>query len=212
MELAMRNSYRWALAAGALVSFASLTGGAANADAIPYPDPGTPITIPSYDFTASATGNITAYFFASDAGDTEEVSMMVNGVATGIFGLNNHTSTVGQAFNLGPVTAGDTIEFFIHDITTGADWFSNASDNSDGFNHAYVTPYTGGVASSPPGTYVGFEDRANGDYDYNDDQFVFNNVSSGVPELSTWAMLLVGFGGLGFAAFHRSQKVKTSIA
>src|SRR5215475_9739077 len=113
----MKNAYRWA-AAAALVSCGWLATGVASADAIPYPNAGTPIATPSYNFTATATGDITAYFFASDAGDEEEVSMIVNGVPTGIFGLNNHTSTVGEAFNLGAVTAGDTIEFYIHDITT----------------------------------------------------------------------------------------------
>ena len=31
------------------------------------------------------------------------------------------------------------------------------------------------------------------------------NLASGVPELSTWAMLLLGFGGLGFAGLRRRQ-------
>jgi PEP-CTERM motif len=208
----MMNTNRWLAALAIAVSSACL-GSAANADMIPYPDAGTPITVPSYNFTATATGNIIAYFFASDAGDTEEVSMLVNGVPTGIFGLNNQSSTVGQAFNLGSVSVGDTIEFFIRDFTTGVDWFSNAAANSDGFNHAYATSYSGTVLGIPVGTYVGFEDRgAGGDYDYNDDQFVFTNVTSGVPEASTWVMLLAGFGGLGFAALRRSHKAKSSIA
>ena len=32
--------------------------------------------------------------------------------------------------------------------------------------------------------------------------------TSGVPEPSTWAMMLIGFAGLGYAAFHR-RKVST---
>jgi hypothetical protein len=198
-----------AIAAGACF------GNAANAGAIPYPDIGTPIATPSYDFTASSTGNITAYFYTSDAGDTEEVSMLVNGVATGIFGLNNHTSSVGEAFNLGAVNAGDTIEFFIADLSTGINWYSNAADNSDGFNHAYATTYTGGVSGIPAGTYVGFEDRPSGDYDYNDDQFVFTDVASsvipGTPEPSTWAMMLIGFAGLGFAGWRAPRKTATTL-
>jgi hypothetical protein len=197
-------------AALAVVGIACFASGA-NAGAIPYPNIGTPITISSYDFTASSTGNITAYFYTSDAGDTEEVSMLVNGVATGIFGLNNHTSSVGEAFNLGAVKAGDTIEFFIADLSTGVNWYSNAADNSDGFNHAYATAYTGGYFSIPAGTYVGFEDRPSGDYDYNDDQFVFTDVASsvipsGAPEASTWAMMLIGFAGLGYAGYRASSK------
>ncbi len=35
---------------------------------------------------------------------------------------------------------------------------------------------------------------------------------SSVPEPSTWAMMLAGFGGLGFAAFRRSRRPNISIA
>jgi PEP-CTERM motif len=211
----MINANRWAFAALAITASACF-GNAANADAIPYPGIGTPIAVPSYNFTASSTGNITAYFYTSDAGDTEEVSMLVNGVATGIFGLNNHTSAVGEAFNLGPVAAGDEIEFFIADLSTGVDWYSNAADNSDGANHAYATAYTGGVSAIPVGTYLGFEDRGTGgDYDYNDDQFVFTNVASsvvapGTPEPSTWAMMVLGFAGLGYAGYRRTREPRAA--
>jgi hypothetical protein len=37
-------------------------------------------------------------------------------------------------------------------------------------------------------------------------------VSSGVPEPSTWALMLLGFAGLGFGAFRRSRKGDISIA
>jgi hypothetical protein len=205
----MVTTNRCALPALAIAAGACF-GNAANAGAIPYPDIGTPIAIPSYDFTASSTGNITAYFYTSDAADTEEVSMLVNGVKTGIFGLNNHTSAVGEAFNLGAVTAGDKIEFFISDLSTDVDWYSNAADNSDGFNHAYATAYAGGYSGIPVGTYVGFEDRASGDYDYNDDQFVFTDVASsvipGAPEPSTWAMMAIGFAGLGLLGWRGSRR------
>jgi hypothetical protein len=114
----MSKTRRWAVAAFAVVSSACF-GSGANAGAIPYPDAGTPIAIPSYNFTASSTGNITAYFYTSDAADDEQVSMRVNGAPTDIFGLDNHTSAVGEAFNLGAVNAGDKIEFFISDFSTG---------------------------------------------------------------------------------------------
>jgi hypothetical protein len=35
---------------------------------------------------------------------------------------------------------------------------------------------------------------------------------TGVPEPSTWAMMLAGFGGLGFAAFRRRRKTRLAIA
>jgi hypothetical protein len=37
-------------------------------------------------------------------------------------------------------------------------------------------------------------------------------VTSGVPEASTWAMMLLGFSGLGFAAFRRGQRAKAIFA
>jgi hypothetical protein len=37
-------------------------------------------------------------------------------------------------------------------------------------------------------------------------------VVTAVPEASTWAMMLAGFAGLGFAAFHRSRKSSVSAA
>jgi PEP-CTERM motif len=37
-------------------------------------------------------------------------------------------------------------------------------------------------------------------------------VSTGVPEPSTWAMMVLGFAGLGFAAFRQGRKTSTAIA
>jgi hypothetical protein len=36
-------------------------------------------------------------------------------------------------------------------------------------------------------------------------------LTSGVPEPSTWAMMLVGFAGLGYATFRRSSKAGVSV-
>jgi hypothetical protein len=37
-------------------------------------------------------------------------------------------------------------------------------------------------------------------------EFSLPGVTPGVPESSTWAMMMVGFAGLGYAAFRRSSK------
>jgi hypothetical protein len=51
-----------------------------------------------------------------------------------------------------------------------------------------------------------------GYFDYYNGQFVAANLSvSAVPEPSTWAMMLLGFSGLGFMAYRRSAK-PTSMA
>jgi hypothetical protein len=191
----------------ALVTCLSFLGGANTSQAgiVPYPNIGT-ANPTVYNFTASFTGTIVAYFAGSSASYNQDISMLVNGVPTGIFGLNNHSSSIGQSLVLGNVTAGDILTFVDRVNTIGKSWFSNPALNLDGLNHIYSTSVTAGQISAliPAGTYIGFEDLVGGgDRDYNDVQFVFVNVASAVPEPATWAMMLVGFLGLAHASRRR---------
>ena len=201
---------------GAAIGFALVGGAATGATAgvIPYPTPGTenPIT---YTFTAANTGPITAYFAGSTASFTEEVTLLVNGVATGFQGLNDHTSNIGDSIVLGNVTAGDTLvfELIVLNPSNVGPWFSDKAMNSDGANHIYSTDAAAGQISAliAAGTYVAFEDlpKAGSDNNYFDDTFVFTNVAvtPSVPEPGTWAMMLLGFAGLGFAFRQSRRKV-----
>src|SRR2546423_11815407 len=74
----------------------------------PYPTPGVENPV-KYTFTAVSTGTITAYFAGSTAAFENELGMSVNGGAVSTFGLDNHTTAYGTPFNLGSVTAGDSI-------------------------------------------------------------------------------------------------------
>ncbi len=201
----MRTNVK-AVLSGAL--FAAVLGiGAAKADVIPYPNIGTanPVT---YNFTAQGTGDVIAYFYTSSAGYDETIGLLVNGVSTGITGLPNHGSAFGQALDLGFANAGDTLVFTLHVSTTGDVFYSNSALNADGgFNHVYSTAYSGG-GGIPAGTFLAFEDlNGGGDKDYNDTSFVVDPITSGVPEASTWAMMLIGFAGMGLAAYRRSRKI-----
>jgi len=195
------------MAAGALVS---------RADPIPYPNVGTqnPVT---YTFTAAATGQIDAYFAGSGAGYTEEVEMLVNGTATGVFGLNNQTSHAGEEFDLGSVVAGDSIVFVDYIQTTGAYVYSNPADNTGGYagqNHIYSTAATAGqaYAGSPAGTYVAFEDLPgnSADWNYHDDTFVFTNVNlqpsnaASAPDGGA-TITMFGIALLGLCAMRRGR-------
>jgi hypothetical protein len=66
------------------------------------------------------------------------------------------------------------------------------------------------LANNPPSSYYGGVEVS----DYGD-QGLFNNqhlfTTQTVPEPSTWAMMLIGFAGLGFAGY-RSAKAKTAVA
>ena len=178
----------------------------ANAATIPYGGGGT--EAPANSFVASATGDVTAYFYATDAGYDSEIGLLVNGVSTGVFGLANHTSGYGQSLVLGSVNAGDTLEFQLKVITTSGSWYTLVLDNSDGKNHAYSTGFAGDWVI-PAGTYIGFEDLPNGasDFDYNDHQFVFTNVQNtrDLPEPAGLGLLGLGIVAIGFA---RKRKAK----
>jgi hypothetical protein len=176
---------------------------AAQAGPIPYPNAGTmnPVT---YAFTAAGTGDVVAYFWGSTAGYTSTLSLLVNGVDTGIDGLNNHTSAYGDSLNFGTVNAGDSLVFRLNVLSTGDAWYSNTGLNYDGVNHVYSTDFAGD-SSIPAGTFVSFEDLPfGGDFNYNDEDFVFTNVHGEVPE--PISALLLGAGLLGAVAVRRQKR------
>lgn len=199
----MNNSIRLIAFAVALLSVSHV-----KADAIPYSIPGT-VNSTLYTFTASATGNIGAYFYDESAGYTNTLTLLVNGVVTpesaaGV--LNNHASSKGDYVNLGYVHLGDVLTFQLNVLTTGETYYSDKSLNADGLNHIYSTSFFGdAIHGIPTGTYVGFEDlNGGGDLDYNDQTFVFTNVSA-VPEPETYAMLLIGLGLVGFSLKRQTK-------
>jgi hypothetical protein len=185
---------------------AALAFAPATANPLPvYPNPGV-VNPLDYTFTATADGDIIAYFAGATAGFTNILGLIVNGVDTGINGLNNQTSQVGDSLNFGPVSAGDSLIFYIDVLSTGNRFFSSRPLNPDGITHIFAAPYIGGLVGPggtvPAGTYVGFEDIfGGGDLDYDDLNFVFVNTRfvTDIPEPATWAMLIAGFGLVGFA-------------
>ncbi len=174
--------------------------------AIVYPNSGSE-NLQTYGFTADSTGDLIAYFAGSGAALENQIGLLVNGASTGVVGLNNHTSTIGQSFNLGHVTAGDALTFV--DFVTGyATWYSDPSLNGGNGNHVYSRAASAGQAftGSPAGTYVAFEDLIfpNSDFNYFDHAFVYSIAA--VPEPSTWAMMILGFAGVGYMTYRRNRQ------
>jgi hypothetical protein len=136
------------------------------------------------------------------AGFDNHVGLLVNGVQQSGFGLDDKTSAIGDAFNFGPVAAGDSLIFILNNLTSGALAYSDPSLNiayddpgdTIGHNHVYSTPYTatshiiGAPGAIPAGIYVAFEDEPfpNSDFNYSDETFVVTNVAiASVPEPSS---------------------------
>jgi len=179
------------------------------ANPIPYPNVGT--IAPTNTFTATSTGTIVGYFVqggaASGGGAAYLDKVGMWNVTTSTFSgwqFDNQTTTAGTSANFGAVTAGDTLEFVLYDYTLSEYFSSNPVNSADGVNHVYETPWGGGLlngANIPAGVYLGTEDLPiwnPSDFNYNDDSFVFANVTATAPEPGSLILLATGLiGGLG---------------
>jgi hypothetical protein len=77
-------------------------------------------------------------------------------------------------------------------VTLGA--IGNGSQSGPA-NNEWVT-----ITGLSPFTTVDFHDAGKNAFEF--------SLGSGVPEPSTWAMMAIGFAGLGYAGFRRNSKVR----
>lgn len=183
-----------------LVAAAATSGAAAQ---IPYPNTGT--IAPTPTITATSAGDVTGYFVGYSAGDTDEIRMLdlTTGTDSPYLFVNNQTAA-GTTADFGAVNQGDVLVFQLYNENLSELFSSDPSQSADDVNHAYETAFTGGVLNgvnyaAGNYTYIGMEDLPNGssDLDYNDDQFLFTDVSvSATPEPGSFLLLGTGVAGL----------------
>jgi hypothetical protein len=222
MGVSVRKSILPIAASAVLIAFNIVMVSKAAADPIPYSPIGTQNNIDYINtatFIAPSDGVVTGYYVSSDAGYDQQILVLALNDNTPVaFNHDAPAFVYGTQFNFGTVTAGQALDF--RDQVTSGDpsiWHVDTSKNSDGINHVYSYSYGGDASPGliPAGTYVAFEDLRNGgDLDYNDISFVFtfrpsdipvNGNAPAAPEPATWAMMLLGFCGIGFMAYRRKS-------
>jgi hypothetical protein len=173
----------------------------------PYSGAGTENLI-EYTFTAATTGDISAFFVGKGGAEyVNTLSISINGVETGVSGLNNQTSIYGESLNFGHANAGDVIVFSLYVANLDRTWSSVKSQNIDTVNHVYSATFAGDQ-SIPTGLYLAFEDlKYEPDFNYLDAQFVISNVTTDrTPEVPVPAAAwLMGSGLLGLAGVARRR-------
>jgi hypothetical protein len=209
----------------------------ARADAIPYGSPGVPLST-TYNFTAAVTGTEYLTVYGTTAADFPDALSVSVGNGPYVYtGIHNASFGGPSGDPTGKTPIGFTYSFFatagqsitLQLATNPADgnaniYYSNAT-GSDGFSHVYSTLFSGGALPQDPsvtvgaGTYIGFEDQnlnplpsnPGSEVNYTDIQVILTTVAP-VPELSTWAMMVVGFAGLGFFGYRRSRNSSMAMA
>jgi hypothetical protein len=201
-----------------IAAFAALVGlaGPANAGVIyPGPSPEQP------------TDTSIAVTFDSAAATTTGLSFTIDGYLS-LDGQNFYEDDFGLSLNGSPLFAGtfnlgggsNTTQAVVYLNPDGAT-LSNPTNNGTATSFAGgkeivtfgdVLPLVSGTNtliftyfSLPPPSHAGFQGIG-------DEGWGIENVATSIPEASTWAMMVAGFSGLGFAAFRRSRKATVSIA
>lgn len=145
----------------------------------------------------SGPGTITFHRVASESGFTNRFT---GGSVTAL-------ETNGNQFNA-PVLLGSDV--FAQGSLQGQLFFTTNGNGhvshigSEGFG-IFLPRNASGVFRSNT-LYFGFDDLVKNDDDNHDDFIVKATIVGGIPEPSTWAMLILGFGLVGFAA-RRSRSI-----
>ncbi len=129
-------------------------------------------------------GSGSVVFGINPVGTAFDTSFIFNNSAAGTYNINLGTSTQGLLFTLVTVTGGGSTTTFAPPSITSLQQF--------GINLLANTNYTVRVAGTSPNTAGEWHGG-------------ITVVASAVPEAAAWAMMLLGFGGIGMAMSRRRR-------
>lgn len=117
----------------------------------------------------------------------------------GAVNLNTSNSSIVGNYSNGITATASGLFFNFSGSPTQYIEFVDSSNNQDSY------------CSGPPGCVTGFQQvdiQANGagsHFFYTGSQEIASIAPNGVPEPATWAMMTLGFAGLGFAGYRRAK-------
>lgn len=164
--------------------------------------------------------HIVAKNYASDSNFNTTPSNPGGSNPNAILGQFTLTTTTGGQFdNLSNqlLTSTDSI-WRAQEVAAGSSWtaapigaptFQYPGDNSNGGSNIWTSAYGGplpGISTSADWVWANMSTSNTGE------AFFSTTITSGseisaVPEPSTWAMMLLGFAGVGFMAYRRKSKL-----
>lgn len=138
-------------------------------DVVPVTEiiPTEPEIVINKSFTTDISRKLTVTCLGKDASYNHELYAEINGSSIFLF----NSKQVGKVVNLGRFPVGTLVNFKLKVTTTGRNYYTGLpSNNHDGKNHVMITG-SGSTWS------FGFEDKAGGDWDYNDCLFEVSGVN-----------------------------------
>ena len=154
-------------------------------------------SVDAASFRVASDGPVMAYFVGASAAYENRMTANFDGPTADAPFISNRSS-FGDSFSYGSHAAGEQV-IFVNNVLDTGNWFYSLNEfNDDGFNHIFASQFS--LPDGTPAVFIGFEDIYGlGDRDFNDNMAIFTNVTMvPIPEPSTYAMLLVGLGLIGF--------------
>jgi len=169
------------------------------------------------DLTSTGNYTITFTYLGKEAGFSNDFVFTIGNVLV----FNTNTAVAGNSFTSGPLGAGFVP--FEFKANSGADTVFDGSNLAFGASHPnfFVSfgtfgpgnVFTGSTATTGLQGVIALDDAGAGpDKDYDDLvlKFVVSERGSAngpaAPEPATWAMMILGFAGVGLMAYRRKSR------